>query len=221
MKRKLIPITTVALGLMATGGTAAAFANPNETPASDLPALVETPEIQSVPDHEVTEQEVEETPVGKPKPQPEPPVKQTEVGGQSEEKPKIEVDPKEKPRQEPRKQERQNPASEEKAGASQQAPTASASRSEGGVNVVANHAKSTVKPAEEKKVASDSKPEKEEKVADSKAIEDEKVDAERTPKTESGGKMPKTAAPGPLVALIGAGIMAVGAGVKSIRFRRG
>ncbi len=225
--KKVIPVATVTLGMVAAGGTAAVFANPDGTLGSDLPAQVETPEVKSVPVEEAPQPEVEQTPeVEKPKPQPEPPVKQSEVGGQAETNPKAEEKPN---KQETPKQERRSPAGgNEKIVASPKGP--SASYSEGGTNGAANHApaKSAVKSAEEKQVAVSDSKRKEEGAPDGETIESEKADAgtteeeaERTPKTEDGGKMPKTAAPGPLAALMGAGLMAGGAVVKRFRFRRG
>lgn len=231
--KKVIPVATVTLGMVAAGGTAAVFANPDGTPASDLPAQVETPEVKSVPVEEAPQSEVEPTPEEKPKPQPEPRV-QAEVGGQVEEKPKAV----EKPAQEPPKQERRSPARSEEKASSQQTPPSSASKGESGANgATGDVLKSAMKPAGEKPVnvseekqvaASDSEKEEEEGTSDSQTSESEKADAgtteeeaERTPETQDGGKMPKTAAPGPLAALMGAGLMVGGAVVKRFRFRRG
>ncbi|GGA47077.1 hypothetical protein GCM10007416_20330 [Kroppenstedtia guangzhouensis] len=229
--KKVIPVATVTLGMVAAGGTAAVFANPDGTPASDLPAQVETPEVKSVPVEEAPQSEVEPTP--EEKPQPEPRV-QAEVGGQVEEKPKAV----EKPAQEPPKQELRSPARSEEKASSQQTPPSSASKSESGANgATGDVSKSAMKPAgekpvnvsEEKQVAASDSERKEEKGApNGEKSKGEKADAgtteeeaKRTPETQDGGKMPKTAAPGPLATLMGAGLMVGGAVVKRFRFRRG
>lgn len=210
--KKVIPVVAVTLGMMA-GGTSA-FADPNPL-ANDLPAQAETPEVQSPMDEasqeeKVSQDEKAQTPVEKPKP--EPSVKQSEVSLQPE------LD--EKPKPEPKQESKEQRLGSEKVVA-QRESSSSTTQIEGGTSKSnAHHA--PVKSEDKQVVVSNTKQKKEKVVSDSGTDDTmTEEEAERISKTEDGGEMPKTAAPGPLAALVGAGLMAGGAVVKRFRFRRG